>query len=109
MYKYYGVSSGAKDGNRDLAPHNMHISNDLPLLLIDMHQIYNHHNAHINHDELVGLDCIGVTACMKNTVGLYALNPSPTNAVIVNKISKLHGCIYPWEGGGIYSESWTQI
>ena len=62
MYKYYGVSSGAKDGNRDLAPHNMHISNDLPLLLIDIHQIYNHHSAHINHDELVGLDCIGV--CM---------------------------------------------
>ena len=46
---------------------------------------------------------------MKNTVSLYALNPSPTNAVIVNKISKLHGFIYPWEGGGIYSESWTQI
>lgn len=54
-----------------------------------------------NHDELVGLDCISVTACMKNTVGLYALKASPTNAVMVNQVSKLHGCIYPWRGVGV--------
>ena len=40
VYKYYGVPIGARDGDRDLAPHNMHISNDLPLLLIDIHLMY---------------------------------------------------------------------
>ena len=40
MYKYYGVSSGAREGDRDLAPQNEHISNDLPLLLIEIYLMY---------------------------------------------------------------------
>ena len=40
MHKYYEVSSGAREGDRDLAPHNMHISNDLSLLLIEINLMY---------------------------------------------------------------------